>query len=82
MPQGEDARAELAITIGRDGFPVMAAVYGPDTPVWLREIPAVEVLRVVGVQQYHRTVTDTAGAEVTWRENKDLPPGRLRLASP
>ncbi|MEU0830469.1 hypothetical protein ABZ339_02530, partial [Streptomyces sp. NPDC005969] len=23
-----------------------------------------------------------AGAEVKWRESKDLPPGRLRLASP
>jgi hypothetical protein len=82
MPKGEDARAELAVTIGRDGFSLLETVFGPDAPVWLREIHAVEVLRVAWVQQYHRTVTDAAGTEVTWRENKDLPPGRLRLASP
>jgi transposase len=82
MPRGEDARAELAITIGRDGFHLLEAVAGADAPVWLRQIPAVEVLRVAWVQQYHRTITGTAGTEVAWREGKDLPPGRARLASP
>lgn len=82
MPQGEDARAELAVTIGRDGFHLLEAVVSPDAPAWLREIPAVRVLRTAWVQQYHRTITTTAGTEVAWRENKDLPPGRARLASP
>ncbi|MDQ0681852.1 hypothetical protein QFZ56_000815 [Streptomyces achromogenes] len=40
-----------------------------------------QVLRAMWVQNYHRTVTET-GAEVKRRESKDLPPGRLRLASP
>lgn len=38
-------------------------------------------LRAMWVQNYHRTVTE-AGAEVKRRKSKDLPPGRLRLASP
>jgi hypothetical protein len=80
MPQGEDARAELAVTIGRDGFHLLEAVVSPDAPAWLREIPAVQVLRTAW-EQYHRTITDTAGTEVAWRENKDLPPGRARLPS-
>ncbi len=40
-----------------------------------------QVLRTLWVQNYHRTVTE-AGTEVKRRESKDLPPGRLRLASP
>jgi transposase len=81
MPKGADARAELAVTIGADGFGLLEAVYAPNSPAWLREIPAVGFLRAAWVQQYHRTVSDT-GTEVAWRESKDLPPGRARLASP
>ncbi len=81
MPQGTQARAELAVTIGCDGFHLLQAAYAPHSPAWLRELPAVEFLRAAWVQQYHRTVSD-AGTEVSWRESKDLPPGRARLASP
>nr|WP_309298694.1 transposase [Streptomyces poonensis] len=47
----------------------------------IAELPAVQVLRTMWVQNDHRTVTE-AGAEVKRRESRDLPPGRLRLASP
>jgi transposase len=83
MPKSEADRAELAVTTGRDGFHLLEAVTSADAPVWLREIPAVEVLRVAWVQQYHRTIIGTSGGrEVAWRESKDLPPGRMRLTSP
>lgn len=82
MPKGEDARAELAVVIGRDGFTLLEAVAAADAPPWLRQVPAVQVLRTAWIQQYHRTVADGARTEVAWRESKDLPPGRLRLASP
>ncbi|CAI7979615.1 transposase [Frankia sp. Hr75.2] len=77
LPGSASGRAELAVMIGRDGFTLLTAVGAPDAPAWLREIPAIDVLRVAWVQQYHRT-----GTEVAWREDKDLPPGRRRLASP
>ena len=53
-------------------------------PVWLRELPAVEVLRVVLLQNYVVT-TDATGREVIRaREGRHggLPPGRARLSSP
>src|SRR5699024_7397769 len=68
-------------TIGRDGFALLEAVRGPDTPVWLRELPSVQILRTAWVQQYYRTRTEN-GTEATRRASKDLPPGRVRLASP
>jgi hypothetical protein len=60
---------------------LLEMVHAPDAPIWLRELPAVQVLRMMWVQNYHRAVIE-AGAEVKRRESGDLPPGRLRLASP
>ena len=78
LPKDDDARAELAAAIGRDGFTILEATVDPGAPLWLREIPAVEVLRRVWIQQYQRD----QDKEVRWREGKDLPPGRLRVTSP
>ncbi|WP_445081921.1 IS1182 family transposase [Streptomyces ipomoeae] len=80
-PTSTSKREEMALVYGRDGFALLEAVHAPDAPAWLRELPAVLVLRTLWVQNYHRTVTE-AGTEVKRRESKDLPPGRLRLASP
>ncbi|MGH3567796.1 MAG: hypothetical protein ACRDRH_17555 [Pseudonocardia sp.] len=51
---------------------------------WLRELPAVDVLRRVLVQNYLIT-TDAAGREVIRAREADtdgLPPGRTRVSSP
>jgi transposase len=74
LPASAEKRAALAVQVGLDGFALLEAVHAADAPVWLREIPALGVLRRVWIQQYHRTITDN-GQEVAWRENKDLPPG-------
>ncbi|GGN56061.1 hypothetical protein GCM10011579_016730 [Streptomyces albiflavescens] len=80
-PASKAKRQEMALVYGQDGFTLLEAVHAPHTPVWLRELPALRVLRSVWLQNYHRTVTE-AGPEVARRESGDLPPGRLRLASP
>lgn len=80
-PASKTKRAEMALVYGRDGFALLEAVHSPAAPVWLRDLPALRVLRTVWMQNYHRTVTE-AGTEVKRRESEDLPPGRLRLASP
>ena len=51
------------------------------TRTWLREIPAVDVLRRVWIQQY--TIGAT-GREVIWRDAQQhgFPPGRTRIISP
>jgi len=84
LPASQARRAELATAYGQDGFALLAAVYAADAPGWLRELPAVEVLRVVLLQHYTRTVTGH-GREVVGRreaETDGLPPGRCRLTSP
>src|SRR6266705_1499438 len=84
LPTSQAKRAELAVAYGQDGFTLLAAVYAAAAPGWLRELPAVEVLRVVLLQNYTRTITSD-GREVVRRRETDtdgLPPGRLRLTSP
>jgi transposase len=84
LPTSSTRRDELAAAYGRDGFALLKAVYAPGAPGWLAELPAVDVLRRVLVQNYIRTTT-SGGREVVKRREADtdgLPPGRVRLTSP
>jgi transposase len=84
LPASQAKRTELALAYGRDGFALLEAVYAPAAPQWLRELPAVGVLRAVLLQNYTRTITKDR-REVVGRREADsdgLPPGRSRLTSP
>lgn len=89
VPKGQAARRAFAETVGRDGETLLAAVTGPDAPVWLREVPAVEVLRRVWVQNFHR-VNDGSDPPapdrppaLRWRTGAEgFPPSTLMVASP
>jgi hypothetical protein len=77
---------ELAVTYAKDGYALLEAVYDKASPAWLAELPAVETLRQVLVQNYTRVV-HADGTEVVKRrerqpEGDGLPPGRYRIASP
>ncbi|HEX3512393.1 MAG TPA: IS1182 family transposase [Trebonia sp.] len=79
LPDSQTAREELAVQYGRDGYWLLEQVHGPAAPGWLRELPAVQVLRRIWIQQYYQD-----GEKVVRREEREhgLPPGRDRLASP
>ena len=77
LPKTRTERYALAEQIGQDGFRLLAAVMAPEAPAWLREIPAVETLRQVWVQQYQ---APTDG--VRWRSSADLPPAGRLINSP
>ena len=79
LPTEEPARRALAAQIGQDGLALLAAVVAPAAPAWLRQVPAVETLRQVWVQQY--VVWED---QVRWRDpaRDGLPPAAQRLLSP
>jgi transposase len=84
-PASQAKQDELAIAYARDGYALLEAVYGSAAPGWLRELPAVGVLRRVLLQNYARAITD--GKEVIRRREKEPagdghPPGHMRIASP
>jgi transposase len=87
-PMGEKKRAELALAYGKDGYALLSAVDDPGSPHWLREIPAVAVLRTVLDQNYLKAAGED-GTEVITRREKGpsfedggLPPADTRIASP
>ncbi|MEV7395495.1 transposase, partial [Streptomyces sp. NPDC091215] len=71
------ARVEHGHQVGQDGMQLLRAVWSNDAPRWLRELPAVELLRQSWVQEY-----EVIDGEVTWRPPRNRPPGAHRLCSP
>lgn len=76
-PQKDMERERLAETIGTDGYQLMTDIYEADAPHWLREVPAVDILRQVWIQQYW-----IQEGQVKWRTAKNLPPNKLLIQSP
>jgi transposase len=77
LPPEKAKRRALAERIGEDGYQLLAAVYADHAPPWLREVPAVEVLRRVWVQQF---VVEEE--RVYWRDEDNLPPASMAIDSP
>jgi len=77
LPASQAAREELACIIGRDGYALLIAIYAADAPAWLREVPAVDTLRRVWIQQYQ--LVDGA---VQWRAAEEIPPAATFISSP
>ncbi len=78
LPKGSEARQKYAETIGNDGMVLLERIYDhPSSPTWLREIPAVEILRQTWVHQYY-----VDKGKLRWREAENLPPAGTRFNSP
>ncbi len=77
LPSGREEREELAAMIGGDGRALLTLVDAPSSPTWLREVPALLILRRVWIQQFyaHETLA-------RWRKATDLPTGRLLVCTP
>jgi transposase len=69
LPKEATKRQALADQIGADGWQLLTALRAADAPPWLREVPAVEILRQVWVQQF--TVID---GQISWRSDDNIPP--------
>ena len=78
LPTSQADRRALAEVIGEDGRALFTAVFDPRTPPWFREIPAVEILRQIWVQNYF-----WEDGHLRWREAEDLPPAtKVSLTRP
>jgi transposase len=77
LPKTLTDRQAFAERVGADGFALLQAVYAADAPAWLREVPAIQTLRRIWVQQYYVPTTS-----VRWRVADDLPPSADMLNSP
>ena len=79
LPAEKPKRYALAEQIGADGRELLLAVYAPTAPAALREVPAVQLLRQVWVQQFYASTDETP---IRWRTAEDLPTASLLISSP
>jgi len=77
LPKSEKSRVELAEEIGADGRYLLEKVYTSTDYLWLQELPAIETVRCIWIQQYHAS---EQGA--VWRKDQELPPSALLIQSP
>ncbi len=79
LPEHKADRYSLAEQIGADGFLLLGQVYDPVAPAWVRDVPAVQILRRVWLQQFYAAAP---AAPVCWRTAEDLPSAPLLIGSP
>ena len=79
LPQERTEREALQVRIGQDGYHLLDVVYSQTAPGWLRELPSLQVLRQVWIQQYYQE-NDTV--HIRTQKKFGLPPNRLMIPSP
>ena len=72
-----EERTSLAVRIGGDGFYILDAIWSELAPSWLRQIEAVEILRLVWIQQF-----SVENDVVKLRSADDIPPSSIIINSP
>lgn len=77
LPQSPAEQTEWLRQVGLDGHLLLAQVYSEDAPQWLRQIPAVEILRQVWVQQYY-----IEAHQIQVRRPEQTPPNHQQIESP
>ena len=81
LPKETSKREALARQVGADGYQLLAWVQTNDLPLGLNDLPALEVLRQIWVQQYYRCTVPGFEA-LRWRTSDERPPSAVRIASP
>jgi transposase len=87
LPPGKAERGKLIIEFARDGYALVSACYEESAPGWARDLPAVQVLRTVLVQNFCLD-RDGHGAEVIRRREPEaaggdgVPPAHIKISSP
>jgi transposase len=77
LPTRQADRQAYIDVVGADGLCVLLAIYEPTAPAWLREVPAVQTLRQVWLQNY-----TWRNGRLRWRDDDNIPPAELFIASP
>jgi transposase len=81
LPKEASKREALARQVGVDGYQLLDHVRAAESVPYLRNLPALEALRQIWVQQYYRCTVPGLEA-LRWRTTDEQPPAALRITSP
>src|SRR3984957_12935314 len=77
LPKTDTARLEHGAVVGADGSQLLAAIDATNEQSWLAQLPAVQILRRVWVDQY----VEDAG-QLRWRSKVEMPAPASQVSSP
>lgn len=77
LPSHQSERQANAELIGADGVSLLLAIDASSAPSWLHELPALQTLRRVWIQNYLFN-----GSRFVWRDSDNIPPASLFISSP
>ncbi len=77
LPKSETKRIALAEEMGADGLVLFNSLFEEDAPPWLRELPAIQTLWRVWIQNY-----TWQEERLRWRTVDELPPSALMISTP
>jgi transposase len=79
VPESKKAERELfETTLAADGLYLLRSALAKTAPAWLNEVPAVQILWRVWIQNF----TWAEGETLRFRTSEEIPPGRLFIGSP
>ena len=79
LPDAKADRYAVAEGWGADGRDLLMQLYAADTDPTLRDLPAVQALRTVWLQQFYAVPPE---APMRWRKAEDLPPAPQLICTP
>jgi transposase len=77
LPRNPDEREAYAATVGKDGLLLLDTIWGGMAPQELRQLPAVQTLRLLWLQQFY-----APAPEMQWRKQEDRPPCIQQIRTP
>jgi transposase len=81
LPKDVSKREALARQMGADGYQLFEWARAADTSLGLQELPALEALRQIWLQQYY-CCTGPGLEALRWRTGDEQPPAAVRITSP
>ena len=81
LPKETSKREALAQQVGADGYQLLDGVWAAERAPYLRDLPALEALRQIWLQQYYRCTVPGCEA-LRWRLTDEQPPAAVRITSP
>lgn len=79
LPAKAKEREALQVRMGRDGVHLLQAIYAAAGMAWLWELPSVQILRQVWIQQFY---LEGEQLFVRHRDSQGLPPNQHLIQSP
>jgi transposase len=81
LPKEASKRDALAMQIGAEGYALLESLFGTEDARHLWQLPRLESLRQIWVQQYYRC-TEPGMETVRWRGPDERPPAALQIQAP